>query len=91
MYVREGAVVPIVESEGIALQVYPGADAGAEIYEDDGETNDYLDDGYRRRSVTWEEGTRHITVQPAVGRWRGHRLPIRAEAVDGGEVALEFR
>lgn len=91
MFVREGAVVPIVENEGIVLQVYPGADAGTEIYEDDGETNDYLDDGYRRRSVVWEERTRHITVQPAVGHWRGPSLPIRAEALDGGEVVLEIR
>lgn len=59
VYVRAGAVIPTCELQQYmgqikdnppTLNIYPGADAEMELYEDDGETNDARDNGKRRRT-----------------------------------------
>ncbi|WP_416366218.1 DUF5110 domain-containing protein [Sphingomonas aerolata] len=45
-----------------AIRVYPGADAGFALYDDDGVTNDYRNKGGRKATLRWNDKTRRLTA-----------------------------
>ena len=49
------------------LVVYPGADASASIYEDDGRTLGYQRDGWMRIAMRWRQADRAFTISLAPG------------------------
>jgi alpha-glucosidase (family GH31 glycosyl hydrolase) len=76
IFVRAGAVLPLgpvrqyvdePTTEPTALVVYPGADAVASIYEDDGRTLDYQKEGGMRIALRWREAQRTLSVSLAPG------------------------
>lgn len=83
LYVRAGSVVPFgpvkqyamepVE-EPLTLRVYPGADGGFTLYEDDGESFRYEQGEFTRIFCEWKDGERMLTLRvdpkgrPAAGR-----------------------
>ena len=63
-YVRAGTILPlgpVIQHTGqlpggpLELQIYPGADAGFTLVEDDGETTGYLDGKVRRTTFKWDD------------------------------------
>jgi alpha-glucosidase (family GH31 glycosyl hydrolase) len=77
IYVRAGAIVPVdpvrqYTSEAVTdpttLRVYAGADGAFTLYEDDGESQAYLDDAdagaATRTRVTWDDAARRVAIEP---------------------------
>ncbi|MGC2635649.1 MAG: TIM-barrel domain-containing protein, partial [Acidobacteriaceae bacterium] len=83
LYVKAGAVVPLgpvrqytsePANEPLTLRVYPGANGGFTLYEDDGESFRYRQGDFTRIVCTWKESDRTLTLRvdpkgkPASGR-----------------------
>jgi len=77
LYVRAGAVVPsgpvkqYVEEESaepLTLTVYPGADGGGALYEDDGASFDFERGEFMRLEFTWRDRQRELRLRLAAGR-----------------------
>ncbi len=73
LYVRAGAIVPldpvrqyIAEpvTQPTALQIYPGADGTSVLYEDDGQTLDYLHGQACWTRFRWDDRRRTLTIEP---------------------------
>lgn len=96
LYVRAGAVVPMgpvkqytdepVDAP-LSLTVYPGADGGGSLYEDDGRTLAYRQGDWMRMAMVWREADRSLEIRLAEGSAR-RGLPRRFEVrVAGREEA----
>jgi len=79
--VKAGAIIPTQEvkshigtetPENIAWEVYPGGDSDFTLYEDDGESYQYLEGKIARTVIECEENNSKIkiTVQPRKGGYR---------------------
>ncbi|HLX96084.1 MAG TPA: TIM-barrel domain-containing protein [Verrucomicrobiae bacterium] len=80
LYVRAGSILPlgpVIQHTGqlpggpLELQIYPGRDATFTLFEDDGETTDYLKGQVRRTTFTWRDKTGRLIWQsegPYAGR-----------------------
>jgi len=64
LYVRAGSILPLgpviqhtsqFPGGPLELQIYPGQDATFTLFEDDGETTDYLNGQVRRTTFTWRD------------------------------------
>jgi len=76
LYVRAGAVLPLGPikqyaeepvDESLRLVVYPGADGGGTLYEDDGATFDYRNGRFERIAFTWIDRSRQLRLEPTGG------------------------
>jgi alpha-glucosidase (family GH31 glycosyl hydrolase) len=76
LYVRGGAIIPMgpikqyVEEkveEPLTLVMYPGADAAASLYEDDGHSFDYRKGQFMRLAMTWRDRERRLRIALAPG------------------------
>lgn len=96
LYVRAGAVVPTgpvkqytdepVEAP-LTLTVYPGADGGGALYEDDGRTVAYRQGEWMRIAMVWRDAARSLEIRLAEGS-KPRGLPRRFEIrVAGREEA----
>ena len=109
VFVRAGSIIPTASEaqntkDGQAcsiINIYPGEDAVFTLYEDDGETNDYLDGKCCRIPITWNNGRQRLTVGKREGAYEGMlkertftlRLPdgkTRTIAYQGKEVSISF-
>jgi len=72
IYVRAGAVIPMgpvkqhtgeLSDEPLTLWVYPGADGGGVVYEDDGDTFDYRKGAFGWIKATWSDARRELTLE----------------------------
>ncbi len=89
IYVKAGAVVPLgpvkqyvaepVE-EPLCLRIYPGADGGFTLYEDDGESFRYREGEFLRIRCQWEDARRTLTL----------RVDPKGRAADGRKMRLEI-
>jgi len=82
VFARAGAIVPLNADEaenGVALpknmrlKVFPGSDSQFELYEDDGETQEYLSGACARTTITQEtlpDGIR-LRISPSTGTFAG--------------------
>ena len=76
MYVRSGAIIPLgpvrqytgEKIDGpLSLQVYPGADAGFMLYEDDGSTFNYRKGEWMGIQMSWNDSRRRLSLRLAEG------------------------
>ncbi len=82
VFARAGAIIPLNADEaknGVALpkhmrlKVFPGSDSQFELYEDDGETQEYLSGACARTTITQEtlpDGIR-LRISPSTGTFAG--------------------
>ncbi|HEY8900806.1 MAG TPA: TIM-barrel domain-containing protein [Chthoniobacterales bacterium] len=84
LYVRAGAIIPLDPlrqyamepvSEPTTLRLYPGADGEFFLYEDQGDTNDYLEGASATIPLRWDEKARSLTLGPRRGSYPG--MPAR--------------
>ena len=108
LYVRAGAVLPIDPvrqytsqrvDRPLALRIYRGADGSASLYEDDGQSLDYLENGAVITRMLWDDGQSKLNLQrdalpergaPAATRLRVELLPDgesqEVELLDSAEI-----
>ena len=76
IYVRAGAIIPMgpvkqyvdENVDGpLTLHVFPGADGGASIYEDDGKSFEYRKGQYMRIDARWDDAARRLRLALAPG------------------------
>ena len=106
IYVKEGAILPCAtvgkntefDPSVIELNCYPGQESSDfELYEDDGESRDYLRGVYRRTRLRMVANGNSITIGigPPRGKWKlpGDRLwKVRIRIVGNQKVdAAEYR
>ena len=78
LFVRAGSIVPFgseVQSAQqpqsiVSVRVYPGADGGFTIFQDDGKTYAYEKDGGSVTRLTWDDGARRLKREGA-SAWAG--------------------
>ncbi len=84
LYVRAGAIIPLDPVRQYAmepvsgpttLRVYPGADGDFALYEDQGDTNDYLKGASATIPVRWDDKARTLTLGARQGSYPG--MPAR--------------
>jgi hypothetical protein len=97
VFARAGAVVPMAApaltsreqpADRLDLEVYPGADGGSSLYEDDGETLAYQTGAYATTALTYREAParRTIVISPELGSYsgqpakRGYEIRIHSAA-----------
>ena len=99
LYVRAGSVLPMgpvrqyidepVEAP-LTLHVYPGADGGARLFEDDGRSFGYKSGQWTGVDVRWEDRTRRLSLRLADGsRIASNALALRVE-VSGASATREI-
>jgi alpha-D-xyloside xylohydrolase len=80
LFVRAGSIVPTgpaIQHTGednsgpVTLNVYTGADGRFSLYEDDGVSREYLNRQYSRIPLTYDEGTRTMTIGAREGSYSG--------------------
>ncbi len=110
LFARPGAIVPLAEKTGwggvenpgnLDIYIFPGADRKFELYEDDGETNAYLDGSYSLTAFeqSWNDRRQvvrlgRITGNPALIpprreyrlHFRGGSRPTQVELILDGET-----
>ncbi|HUX66155.1 MAG TPA: TIM-barrel domain-containing protein [Terriglobales bacterium] len=91
LYVRAGAVIPTgpvkqyveeASSEPLTLTVYPGADGGGALYEDDGASFDCQRGQFMRLEFAWRDRARELRLRLAAGAMRPPRpRPLRIQVM----------
>ncbi|MBN2130584.1 MAG: glycoside hydrolase family 31 protein, partial [Sedimentisphaerales bacterium] len=102
IYVRAGAIIPLDPvrqytdqpvTDPTTLQIYPGADGDFTLYEDDGQTLDYLQGQATWTHLTWNNTEKRLTIEPDP-RMEGRPLSPRTFSVivlpEGTRKAAEF-
>ncbi len=100
VYAKAGAIVPLAPEAGwdgidnptaLDIYIFPGADNTFDLYEDDGETNDYLRGQYALTTFAFEGGA--FTVRPVRGETslvpgrRTYRIHVRGvDATAGASI-----
>ncbi|MCR5042496.1 MAG: DUF5110 domain-containing protein, partial [Clostridia bacterium] len=88
IFVKKGGVLALADNmpstgdgdwSHLTLDVYPGADGAATVYEDDCETVAYKDGQFRETRIVFEDegGLGTLTVFPAEGSFTGERAFTR--------------
>ena len=78
LYVRAGAIIPQTPGIEYAMQavpvvelhIYTGADGHFSLYDDAGDGHTYQTGEYRRWPIHWDDRTRRLTWQAALGSYR---------------------
>jgi alpha-glucosidase/alpha-D-xyloside xylohydrolase len=74
IYVRAGAIVPIDPirqyteekvDEPITLKIYRGANGNYTLYDDDGNSLDYLKGDSVRALIKWDDAAKMLSIEPA--------------------------
>jgi alpha-glucosidase/alpha-D-xyloside xylohydrolase len=74
IYVRAGSIIPFDPvrqylaqpvKEPTTLKVYRGADGEFTMYEDDGVSQDYLQNKGTWTKLSWDDGAKKLTISPA--------------------------
>lgn len=107
IYVRAGAVIPLDPirqytaqpvSEPTTLRVYPGKDGAFTLYDDDGQSLDYLhgaDPAAVWICFRWNDAARQFSIEPdsRMKKWPGGARVYQVQLVGSGAAAkrIEFR
>lgn len=79
VYIRAGSILPLgpalqhtsqLPGGPLELQIYPGQDATFTLYEDDGESLNYLNGAFRCTTFRWRDKTRQLTWE-SIGSYKG--------------------
>jgi alpha-glucosidase/alpha-D-xyloside xylohydrolase len=108
LYARAGAIIPLdplrqyalePATEPTTLRIYPGADGDFALYEDQGDTNDYLKGASATIPIRWNEKARTLTFGTRQGSYPGmpaDRIfrvvwmkPGRPENLESAEVRFD--
>ena len=73
VFVRAGSVLPLSE-DVMTIRIYPGADGDFTWYEDDGKTTAYKQGKQCRIHFHWDDAHRQLTVNKAIGDYKGKAL-----------------
>lgn len=85
IYVRAGALVPLDPvrqftdqsvDEPMELRIYGGADGDFSLYEDDGNSLDYLKGAYAITQFHWNEETRTLTIREVEKGFDAQKNPL---------------
>lgn len=63
LFVKAGGIVPEVFSEGIKVNIYPGADGEFSLYEDAGDGYGYEKGDYHISKIIWNDASKEATVK----------------------------
>jgi alpha-glucosidase/alpha-D-xyloside xylohydrolase len=97
LYVRAGAVMPMgpvkqyadePSDTPLTFVVYPGANGGGALYDDDGVSFAYRKGAFRRLTLAWQESTRELTVTAVDGPTLKWPADQRFEARLAGAAAV---
>jgi alpha-glucosidase len=109
-YVRAGTILPlgpVLQSTSLGavdpleVRIYPGADAGFTLYEDDGDTYAYQKGAASRIPMRWNDRTQTLTVGARAGSYPGMLATRHLNVVlpggahkgvvyTGGEIKIGF-
>ncbi len=79
-YVRAGTILPlgpIMQSTALGkidpleVRIYPGANAGFSLYEDEGDNYDYEKGAFTRIPMTWNDATKTLAIGKRLGAFPG--------------------
>jgi len=98
IYARAGAIIPIdpirqytneVVNEPMTVKVYSGADGKYTMYEDDGNSQDYLKGKATLTNFSWNDKTKKLSIQPDPSK-QYQSLPVKHEfniqLIPSGEI-----
>src|SRR5260221_8188603 len=79
LFVRAGTILPLgapIEyakqfNDPIELRIYPGADGGFTLYEDEGDTYNYEKGAYATTALHWDDASRTLTIGDRKGKFSG--------------------
>jgi len=79
LFVRAGSIVPygptvqyaMEKNDPIELRVYPGADGGFTLYEDEGDNYNYEKGAHSTIPIRWNDSTRTLTIERRTGSFAG--------------------
>ena len=95
IYVRAGAIIPVDPvrqytaqpvSEPTTLRIYSGASGDYTLYDDDGISQEYLQDRGSWTRIRWNDQTRTLTLEPAAARPSSART-FKVEVLPSGKTA----
>jgi alpha-glucosidase/alpha-D-xyloside xylohydrolase len=95
LYVRAGAIIPFDPvrqytaqqvDEPMTLRVYTGADGDFTLYEDDGESLEYLDGKATWTRITWDDDARRVVIEPGAEGDDPTPQTFRVELLPEGEM-----
>lgn len=102
LYVRAGAIIPMgpdvqyhdeKPAGDVTLMIYPGADGFFSLYEDDGETYDYVQGEWSRIPLNWNDATQTLTIGAVEGKWRvadSRHFSVRWAGSDTPPVSIQY-
>ena len=73
--------------------IYPGADGFFSLYEDDGETYDYVQGEWSRIPLNWNDATQTLTIGAVEGKWRvadSRHFSVRWAGSDTPPVSIQY-
>jgi alpha-glucosidase/alpha-D-xyloside xylohydrolase len=98
IYARAGAIIPVdpirqytteVVNAPMTIKIYAGADGKYTMYEDDGNSQDYLKGKATLTSFSWNDKTKKLSIQPDPSK-QYQALPIKHELniqlIPSGEI-----
>ena len=71
VFVKAGSILPVQDGETLRLQVYPGADAHFELYEDEGDNTNYLQGKFSVIPIHWDNQRQQLTIGKRAGSFDG--------------------
>lgn len=85
LYVKAGAIIPFdiirqntsdTASAPLTMKIYTGAPGDFVLYEDDGQSQDYLKGISRQTKFTWNEQRRELVIQPVLNKFMRPQVRI---------------
>ncbi len=80
LFLKAGSIIPATAGihnadekiDHLYLHIFPGGDGRFTIYDDDGESNDYLENGFMNIEISYseEEDDRSILIKPSEGSYK---------------------
>jgi len=100
LYVRAGAIIPLdpvrqftaqAVSEPTELRIYPGANGDYTLYDDDGQSLDYLKTDGSRIRLQWNDAAQTLTIEPMNEAARQIKRTFKLRLQPGGETtSIEY-
>ena len=80
LYIKAGSIVPFGPDvqyatekpwDALTIRVYPGADGGFTLYEDEFDNYNYENGAYTEIEMTWDDSSRRLTIDRRKGSYPG--------------------
>jgi alpha-glucosidase/alpha-D-xyloside xylohydrolase len=102
LYARAGAIIPLDSvrqytgqsvSQPTTIRIYSGANGAFTLYDDDGDTFDYMKERATWTRMAWDDGRRTLTIEPDSRSKMDVKGPRKFEVVlvaDGSHQMVEY-